>query len=73
MISIRRRISFLKSTVETFLGKLENKGLGCMVNPYDLSCLYFNQFYFFAQAWKPKFSREWELVGVMFDTLETNP
>jgi hypothetical protein len=34
MMSILRRISFLKSKVETFLGKLGNKGLGCMENFY---------------------------------------
>jgi hypothetical protein len=43
MISIRRQISFLKSALETFLGKIGNNGSGCMANPYKRNCLYFKQ------------------------------
>jgi len=43
MISIRRRISWRNTAVETFLGKLGNKSFGCMANPYKRNCLYFKQ------------------------------
>jgi hypothetical protein len=34
MISIRRRISWRNSAVETFLGKQGNKGLGIITSPF---------------------------------------
>jgi len=43
IISIRRRISFRKSAVETFLGKLGNNGLGCIGNPVKKYNLHFKQ------------------------------
>ena len=43
MISIRRRISFRKSAVDTFLGKLGKSGIGFMANPCKNFCLYFKQ------------------------------
>jgi hypothetical protein len=46
-ISIRLRISSRKTEVETFLGKLGNKGLGCMANTLKNYCLYFKQSHFF--------------------------